>query len=355
MELYGFEVNDWFLFSVALFIVGILVYVASFFLLRNNTSRSAEQKLTRQLIFLACLIVLFISLILALPVSESSRNQVLALFGVLLSGLLAFSSTSIVSNFMAGVVLKVNKPFRTGDYIKCLGFKGRVTEKGLLDTEIQTEARTLLHIANTVLASNPVEVVRSSGVIISGEVSVGYDVHHSAVSEQLKKAAQLAGLNEAFVHIISLGDYSIAYKVSGLLEDTKMLLTTQSNLNLNILDCLHSANIEIMSPKIVASRITDPNYQFIATSVKQDVSEPLNQEDLAFDKAEEAEQIELEKEALTAQINQLKSDMQNFSGEDKKVKEQLVVELEEKLKVIQGKLPQSDELQIKEDIIKFSK
>ena len=114
-----------------------------------------------------------------MPLSEAIQNQILALIGILLSGVIAFSSTTIVSNVMAGLVLRFNKPFRLGDFVRVNGFSGRVAEMGLLETEIQTETRELIAFANTILINSPVTVVRSSGAIVSVELSLGYEIHHS--------------------------------------------------------------------------------------------------------------------------------------------------------------------------------
>jgi small-conductance mechanosensitive channel len=258
-----------------------------------------------------------IAIVLALPVSISSRNQVLGLLGVLLSGVIAFSSTTIVTNLMAGVVLRVNKPFRTGDYIKCSNFAGRVTEKGILDTEIQTEQRTLIHIANSFLLNNPVEVVRSSGTFISAEVSIGFDAHHAKVEKYLEQAAQKAGLSDAFVHVTALGNFSVNYKVSGMLLDTKSLLTSRSKLHTSILDELHNQDIEIMSPNFVAARPVEASQKFMARAKVKQSKENITHEDLAFDKADEAEKTEQMRLGLEAKIAKLKQALADSAANDK--------------------------------------
>ena len=55
-----------------------------------------------------------VALVLAFPVSESSRNQIIGLIGLLLSGIIAFSSSTIFANLMAGIMLRVTRPFGTG-------------------------------------------------------------------------------------------------------------------------------------------------------------------------------------------------------------------------------------------------
>lgn len=287
--------NQWVLFLSTLVLVTVVLYGLHVSLQKRQQAKSQAQKLPLQLILLLCSVIAIVVIILALPVSESSRNQVLALLGIVLSGLIAFSSASIVGNLMAGLVIRFNRPFRTGDYIICEHISGRVTEKGILDTEIQTEQRTLFSVANSFLINHPVEVVRSSGTLITTELSLGYDVHHEVVSTHLKEAAIATGLSDAFTHVTQLNDFSVSYKVFGFLEDTKSILTTRSKLLRNILDILHANEIEILSPNFIAQRPTAAEAKYMAklkVAKKAHLTEETNQEDIAFDKAEEAEKQE---------------------------------------------------------------
>ncbi|MBT0585964.1 mechanosensitive ion channel family protein [Alteromonas oceanisediminis] len=286
----------WLPLLVAVIFVSVVIGVLRWILLVRDSTLTAEQRLPRQFALIIVVLVGAIAIVLTLPVSESSRNQVLALMGVLISGVIAFSSTTIVANLMAGLVLRFNRPFRTGDFIQCNEFFGRVSEKGLLDTEIQTEQRHLVAIANSYLINNPVSVVRSSGTLITATVSIGYDVHHQKVTRLLEHAASNAGLEDGFVHVVELGDFSVSYRVCGLLTEVKNLITAKSNLYRNVLDSLHDGDVEIMSPNVVAQRPTDAQQRFIARADKRSAQPDDNidsaQENVAFDKAEEAEKQE---------------------------------------------------------------
>ncbi|WP_421132098.1 mechanosensitive ion channel family protein [Alteromonas sp. A079] len=314
---------QWYPFITTLLVSSVVIFIASLLVTRINKALTADQRLPRQLSFIAVIIICLIAIILTLPVSESSRNQVLALLGVMVSGVLAFSSTTIVTNLMAGVVLKFNRPFRTGDFIRCNDYFGRVSEKGLLDTEIQTEQRDLISIANNYLINNPVTVIRASGTLVTADVSIGYDVHHDTVTQLLEQASTHAGLSEGFVQVTALGDFSVNYRVSGLLTEIKGLLSAKSRLHTAILDELHNNGVEILSPNVVAQRITDPSRAFIPetrATIKNDAVKDEIPEELAFDKAEQAEQHELELEAKKAQREQLTVARDNATDQDEKTR-----------------------------------
>ena len=319
----------------------LMVIAVRWILLRRAQELSSEQRLPRQMVVFVIVLLLLIAVALTLPVSESSRNQLLALIGVLVSGVIAFSSTTIVSNLMSGLVIRFNKPFRTGDFIRCNDYFGRVSEKGLLDTEIQTEQRDLIHIANSYLVNNPVSVIRSSGTLITANISIGYDVHHSQVTEALNEAVLNAGLEEGYVQVSELGDFSVSYRVAGLLKEVKSVLTARSNLHKAILDTLHNNDIEIMSPNFIAQRPTESTQKFIAkvptqmsmrANGKMDVTDA--QEAIAFDKAELAAQHEESLNEAKEKVERLRHQISEAAGEDK-------VELEKKL---EGALSGVDEL-----------
>ena len=230
----------------SLTLVIVILAGLHFFLLAKPVHLTQQQKLPRQLSMLVLTLIGLVVIAMSLPVSESTRNQVIALIGVLASGVIAFSSTTMVGNLMAGLVLRVNKPFKVGDFIRVEQFSGRVAEMGLLDTEIQTDTRELVALSNTFMVNTPITVTRGSGAVISVDLSLGYELHHSFVEKHLLTAAANAGLDEAFVQVTSLGDFSVRYRVARLLTDVTSMLNGRSRLHKAVLHSLPQARIEIV-------------------------------------------------------------------------------------------------------------
>ncbi|MBA3032887.1 MAG: mechanosensitive ion channel family protein [Gammaproteobacteria bacterium] len=128
--------------------VFVFLFVANWLLLGRYPELGNERRLPRQLAMLGFTVAGAVAIAISLPVGDSTRNQVIALLGVLLSGVVAFSSTTVISNLMAGLMLQVAKPFRTGDFIRVGEHFGRVAERGLFEVEIQTEQRELVYLSN---------------------------------------------------------------------------------------------------------------------------------------------------------------------------------------------------------------
>lgn len=141
------------------------------------------------------------------------------------------------------------------------------------------------------------------------------------------EAAKSSGLSEPFVHILELGNFSVTYRVSGLLEDPKRLISARSKLYARVLDTLHGHGIEIMSPSFMNQRKIDDN-------TKLEEPESLA-EDIAFDKAEQAEQLEYEKLQLAKEIEKLEASLKQLTDEDeKKVNKEELENMYERLKAL---------------------
>ncbi len=312
--------------------VFLALYGMYWLLLGRRRDLGNERRLPRQLIMLMAMIAGTVAIALALPVSDSTRNQVISLIGLLLSGVIAFSSTTIVSNLMAGLMLHMTKAFRTGDFIRVGDHFGRVAERGLFDTEIQTEQRELVSLANTYLITHPLTVVRSSGTIISANLSLGYDLHHSRIRNLLVAAALDSGLEEPFVQVIELGDYSITYRISGLLTNIKSMITARSNLHKSILDTLHADGVEIVSPSFMNQRRLAQNELIVPTpTVEVRSGDESNPEDILFDKAEQAEQQERARFDLVEEIRKLEAQVKAADGEEKQRLSELAGEKRDQL------------------------
>jgi small-conductance mechanosensitive channel len=275
--------------------------------LKNRWRNQPDLQFRFQLIMLALTFAGILAVILALPMSESMRGQLLGLIGILLSAAIALSSTTFIGNIMAGIMLKAIKSVRPGDFLSVANVTGRITEMDLLHTEIQTEDRDLVTVPNLYMVTQPMKVVRASGTIVSAEVSLGYDIPRTQASKLLREAAGKAGLADSFIHVRDLGDYSVTYRIAGLLEDVKSLISVRSRLREEMLDALHRAGIEIVSPQFMNTRSLEASRSFIPAATEAGETSTVSQEDVAFDKAEVAASVEQIKKAIEAVDQELQA------------------------------------------------
>ena len=293
---------------------------ASFWLIRRTWPDTAHAQVSRQVALVVATVVAIIVLLLALPFDDGTQGQLLSLFGLVLTAVLALASTNFASNAMSGLMLKSVGSFRTGDFIRVDEHFGRVTEKFLLHTEIQTEDRDLVTLPNLYLISHPMRVVRSSGTLVSCEVTLGYDIHRRKVNEILRKAGEEAELEEPFVQITQLGDFAVGYKVSGFLADVDNMVSARTKLNAQVLDSLHKAGIEIVSPGFVNQRPAPADQPVMPNRYYGKESDDMGQaEKLMFDKAELAARVEklrMQRETLQEEHDALKQEIADDAGDE---------------------------------------
>ena len=284
----------------------------------------------RQLIQLAGFLVIVLLLILFLPLETALRGQLLSLYGIIISATIALSSTTLVGNVMAGIMLKTIKTCRPGYYITVGDHFGRITTMDLLHTEIQTEERDLTTLPNLYLISHPVRVMRTSGTLLYVELSLGYDVSRRVIEKLLLQAAEATELESPFVQIRELGDFSVTYRISGLLTDVNRLLDKRRELRARTMDALHGADIEIVSPTFMNTRGLNEEEVFIpATEPAEDPEKTERSTDsLVFDKAEEAESVTKLHEKLVQAQDRLKACKELIDGDDSTASEKATAELE---------------------------
>jgi len=280
-----------FLATLAAVVVGLAL---AHLVLIRRAAPGRERGVAAHLVMLALTGVALVALVLALPVETDTRGQLLSLLGLVLTAVIALASTTFVSNAMAGLMLRAVGNFRPGDFVRVGEHFGRVTERGLFHIEVQSEDRDLMTLPNLYLVTQPVTVVRESGTVVSCQVGIGYDVAHDAVEARLLDAAAAAGLDDAFVQIVDLGDFAVTYRVAGFLGRVRRLLSARSRLRAAVLDALHGADVEIVSPTFMNQRRVDDR-RFVPPVTpgrRRSASAGETPEALVFDKAERAEHIE---------------------------------------------------------------
>ena len=308
-----------FLPLIVTLIVAVVLLGLAHFMLIGRIKAPGSSRLSRQMTMLLLSIVAVISVIIALPISEAARGDLLGLLGLVLTGVFALSSTTFVSNAMAGFMLRTVKSFNLGDFVRVNEHFGRVTERGLFHTEIQSEDRDLITLPNLYLTSHPVKVIRASGTVVSCDLSLGYDIPYYEVEPLLKQAGLDAGLQEPFVQIIALGDDAITYKVAGFCAEVKHILSSRTRLRKAVLDQLHGAGIEIVSPNFVNQRRLDKSDRVLVPAKPPEsvVVETRTPEQGIFDKADRAEKIAALEDELALLKEQVRANKKNDGSEEK--------------------------------------
>lgn len=340
--------------GISVFVVVILFLITQKLLKTKTNTKRKSTSLWKQVILITLAIIGVIIIVLTLPIDNSTQNSILTVIGIILSAAITLSSTTFLGNLFASFMNRSVDSYDIGDFVKIGDEFGRITGMDLFHLEIQTEDRGLVTFPHLHVATNPIKVVRNSGTIISALVSLGYDVNRKTVTPCLKAAATEAGLKDPFVYITELGDFSIVYKIHGMLEDVSKLLTVKSALHAAMLDKLHEAKIEIVSPTFMNQRqVNETVFIPKKSRVKTGIIAPEKlPEEMIFDKAEQAETIEKKKEKvqeIITQIEEAKVVIKELKDDAEKEKvKQRITKLEDIKKRIETRII-DDEEKLKED------
>ncbi len=260
---------------------------------------------------------------IALTLKDPVRDQVLKFLGIVFSAVLAFSSTTLVGNGLAGVMLRAQGHFRGGDWVSVDDLFGQVSHRGLFFTTVQNELRDLVTLPNSYVATHPVTVI-SEPTYIGTRVSLGYDVPRTEVERLLIEAATSAGLEKPYVYVLELGDFSVVYRVSGKLIRTDELLTMRSNLRCRVLDSLHAGGVEIVSPTFMNQRAVPEGRRFIPAAplaAEPEASRGPAPEADTFDKGRKAKTLEQLEDAMrTAEerMAELRRELEESDSQERK-------------------------------------
>jgi hypothetical protein len=145
-------------------------------------------------------------------------------------------------------------------------------------------------------------------------------------------AVEESGLSEPFVYVDNLGDFSVTYKIHGLLTDVNKYFTTHSLLNRNVMDNLHKGKVEIVSPSFMNQRqVNDSLFIPSITQQRESVADEKLPEETIFDKAIEADKIEEKSEyleKLEKKIEDLKLSIKTEKDISKEDKTKLIERIE---------------------------
>lgn len=196
------------------------------------------------------------------PYLPGANSDIFKGVSVFVGLIVSLGSSSVIGNVIAGMVITYMRPFKIGDRIKLNDTTGNVIEKTPLVTRIKTPKNELVTIPNSFIMSshtvNYSSSARNYGLIIHGEVTIGYDAPWRKVHQLLIDAALATpGVEpdpEPFVLETSLSDWYPVYQINAYIKEADKLAQIYSDLYQNIQDKFNEAGVEIMSPHYMAVR-----------------------------------------------------------------------------------------------------
>ena len=208
------------------------------------------------------LLLIAFGLIVAFPYLPASDSAAFAGVSVFAGVLLSLSSSSAISNAIAGVVLTYTGAFRIGDRVKLGDNYGDIIESSMLVTRMRTIKNEDVTIPNSLVLNgamvNYSRQATTLGLVLHTSVTIGYDAPWRKVHELLLEAAQLTPgiLKEPppFVWQTALNDFYVTYELNAFTASARDMVATYAELHANIQDAFVKGGVEIMSPHYTSIR-----------------------------------------------------------------------------------------------------
>lgn len=179
----------------------------------------------------------------------------LALVASALSVGIGFGLQNIVSNFVSGLILLVERPFKVGDHVVSGTAEGIVKRISVRATEIETFRKQSIIVPNSDLINGLVGNWTHRNRLGRSEipVSVSYEADPRKVMDillELTAAVPLILRNpEPHVEFLRFGPYSLDFELRFFLADMGDGLTVRNNLRIEILKRFRAEGIEIPLPQ----------------------------------------------------------------------------------------------------------
>lgn len=163
-----------FLHFIPKFVFAALVFVAFWFVSnlvrnllrkRNIFFKSADQLITNFIASLAKGIIVTIGFLTSMSILGLSGIANGILTGAGISAVIfGFAFKNIGENFISGMMLLLNRPFKKGDFVSVSNIEGTIVSMDLKTTDVATVDGKRIYIPNTMVVNNPLTNFTAEGM-----------------------------------------------------------------------------------------------------------------------------------------------------------------------------------------------
>ena len=174
---------------------------------------------------------------------------------------IGFGLQNIVSNFVSGIILLVERPIKKGDWITVSGHEGYVREIAVRSTVIETFDSASVIVPNADLVSQPVLnwVHSNKDARVRVPIGVGYEHDPREVERLLYEVAQelpfALRIPQPKVMFLGFGDSALNFEMRFFIREADDMVNSLSQANFAIFDKFKKHKISIPFPQRVVTHV----------------------------------------------------------------------------------------------------